>query len=808
MIKGKSERGKVGDGDRKTLVLLDAHAILHRAYHALPEFSTSQGEPTGALYGLAAMLIRALSDLKPDYVAAAYDLPGPTYRHEAYEEYKAKRPKLEDDLAFQIEHSRELFEALAIPVYAEPGFEADDILGAIVEQTKENESLKIIIASGDMDTLQLVEGDRVVVYTLRKGLSDTVLYDEKRVAERFGFPPELLPDFKGLRGDPSDNIPGVKGVGEKTASILVKNFGSIEEMYQELKKHPEKFSQKGFTKRQVKLLADNEEEAHFSKMLATIRRDVPIVFALPERLWREGFDMGKAEQTFARFEFRTLGSRLKEALRQNDGQRVERAQPSFNVVENENLSPQEVEEIALALWLIDSNTTNPTLDDILRFARTRSFTQAKEKVLAEIKRRNLTFVYEEIEKPLVPVVRAMEERGVKIDRAYLKALSKEYHRELGEREKRIWSEAGEEFNINSPRQLGTVLFDKLGLSAKRERLTPGGMRSTRESELEKLRAHPIVSHILEYREFAKLLSTYIDNIPPLLDAGNRLHTNLKQAGTTTGRMASTSPNLQNIPIKTELGRNIRRAFTAERGFTLLSFDYSQIELRVAAILSKDSKLLRIFRNDEDVHAAVASYVFKVPQEKVDKEMRRRAKVINFGILYGMGVNALRGNLGTSRGDAAAYLAEYFKTFSVLARYLDHVKSEAERKGYTETLFGRRRYFEGIKSKIPYIKAAAERMAVNAPFQGTAADIIKIAMRDIARWVEKEGLGDNVRMILQIHDELLFEVKSSLVDTVAPQIKKIMESIVPKEKSEGIVCTANAACGKNWGEMNGLDIRDS
>jgi DNA polymerase-1 len=544
-------------------------------------------------------------------------------------------------------------------------------------------------------------------------------------------------------------------------------------------------------------------------MLATIRRDAPIEFKL-ETPWKEAFNVADAENLFAELEFRTLDNRFKEVLtgspaknfKKNLGQ--EPTQPTLNTLQEEDVDQKDLEETALALYVVDSNISSPTLDDILRFARTRSFKKAKEIIFSELKKRNGIFVYEEIEKPLIPIVKKMDATGVKINKMYLKDLSRDYHKKLDALQSGIWKQAGEEFNINSPKQLGVILFDKLALSGKNMKKTAGGEKSTRESELEKLRdLHPIIPLVLEYREFQKLLSTYIDNIPLMLDVHNRLHTNLRQAGTTTGRMSSINPNLQNIPIKSELGRNIRNAFVAEEGFSFVSFDYSQIELRVAAILSDDKKLLEIFRNGEDVHSAVASQVFGVPFDKVDKEMRRKAKVINFGILYGMGVNALRQNLGGTREEAQKFYNEYFIKFAGLARYLDKIKAEAARNGYTETLFGRRRYFEGINSKIPYIRAAAERMAINAPFQGTAADIMKLAMISIANYTEKKKLGSDARMLLQVHDELVFEIKTERVKEITKEIKRLMEVVLTSDQAKGIVCEAHGSVGKSWGD--GVEI---
>jgi len=798
---------------KKRLVLLDTHAILHRAYHALPDFSTAKGEPTGALYGLSTMLIKIIEDLKPDHIVACYDVKGPTYRHEAYKDYKAGRKAAEDDLIAQMKRSRDIFDALNIPIYDKQGFEADDMLGTIVEQMKGFNDLEIIIASGDMDTLQLVRDRDVMVYTLKKGINDTIMYDEAAVRARFGFGPELIPDYKGLRGDPSDNIIGVKGIGDKTATILITTFGSIEDIYKELDAgNEDKFKKAGITPRIIQLLKDNKEEAEFSKVLATIRRDSPITFVLPDKTFRDGLDIKKVSALWHELEFRTLTQRLEKAISvpanlpadadgDMQGPDARHLRKGQAVPGGENENKDDIERTGIALWLVNSTVTDPKIEDILNFANVENFTEAKKAIFAELDKKNLRKVYEDIESPLVPITHKMEERGVKIDKAVLKNLSEKYHAEMDRLEKKIRGSAGMEFNINSPKQLGEVLFDKLRLTAKNMKKTSGGARSTRESELEKLRdLHPIVPLIFEYRELAKLLSTYIDAIPPLLDANDRLHTDFIPSGTTTGRMASQDPNLQNIPIKSDLGRAIRNAFVAEKGFVLCGFDYSQIELRIAAFLSGDEKLIGIFKNDEDVHTSVASFVFKVPQNEVTPAMRRQAKVINFGIIYGMGVLALKQNLGTTRDEAQRFLNDYFGTFSALANYLKKVKEETAARGYTETFFGRRRYFDGINSKIPYVKAQAERMAINAPIQGTEADVIKLAMIRIDEHLKKNKLENDVFPLLQVHDELIYEAREGKAKEIMPEIQKIMESVMDPKDTRGIILKSSASMGNNWGEL--------
>ncbi|MCW9054918.1 MAG: DNA polymerase [Candidatus Pacebacteria bacterium] len=795
---------------KERLVLLDAHAILHRAYHALPDFTSQSGEPTGALYGVVAMLMKIIPELKPDYIVACYDLPEPTFRHGVYEEYKSGRAEIEDALVHQLNRSRDVFEAFNIPIYEKAGYEADDILGTIVEQTKKNKDLEIIIASGDMDTLQLVEEDRVYVYTLRKGIQDTVLYDEQAVVDRFGFGSDLIPDFKGLRGDPSDNIIGIPGIGEKTATTLITTFGTIEDIYKKLKKDTEVFEKAGVKPRIIKLLEEHEEDALFSKMLAEIRRDTPITFSLPKESWRDGLDPDKALKLFDDLSFRTLRDRFRSMFADTGNEEASVGEEGDDKPDDEKIDSKELKETAVALWLLRSDITNPELEDVLRFAKTDSFQVAHKRIFTQLKEEGLDKVYEKIEKPLIPITDEMKVVGIKVDVAYLEELSKEYHKELTKIEKRIYTHAGGEFNINSPKQLGEVLFETLGLSIKNHKKTSGGQKSTRESELEKMRElHPIIEDILAYREIQKLLSTYIDNIPKMVGKDGRLHAEFLQTGTTTGRMASQNPNLQNIPIKTELGRRIRNAFVAEKDFVLLACDYSQIELRVAAFLSGDEKLTRIFAEGGDVHTAVAAEVFGVPPEQVDYELRRRAKVINFGIIYGMGVNALRQSLGkdtTTLAEARQFYNDYFTRFSTLAHYLDRVKAHAARTGHTETYFGRKRYFEGITSSVPFVRASAERMAINAPIQGTEADIVKLATIRIHEYLNEHDMLDDVRLILNVHDELVYEVRKDVLDTIAPEIKRLMETIVPKEESRGIVFTVDMAAGKNWGQLKKYDAQ--
>lgn len=816
----------------KTLILLDAHAIIHRAYHALPEFLSSKGEPTGALYGLSSMIMKIVTDLKPDYLVACYDLPGKTFRHESYDAYKAGRVKADDALITQLKNSREIFEAFNIPIYDAKGFEADDVLGTICEQLKNpvrgregsqrpsaSNGINIIIASGDMDTMQLVDDKKVQVYTLKKGITDTILYDEEKVVERFGFKPALLPDYKGLRGDASDNIKGIKGIGEKTATILIQTFGTIEEIYRRIKKEQKSFEKAGLTPRVIELIKNNEEEALFSKTLAKIRTDVPINFKLPEKTFWEQADLKKIENTFSKFEFRSLFMRLKNffaegnrdtpffsSLRPSLGASGSKRDPREQKKESisASIDSTKLQEASIALWLVNSDISNPQLDDILLFGKSESFEKAYKYIFAELKKNNLEKVYEEIERPIIPMVKEMEEYGIMLDKKYFRSLGAEYHKELDKLTKKIYQMAGTEFNINSPKQMGEVLFEKMGMKTKSKKNASGSF-STKVSVLEELEEdNPIIKEILAYRELQKLLSTYIDVLPKLVGEDGRLHARFLQNGSTTGRFSSQDPNLQNLPIKTELGKRIRNGFVAQKGYKLCAFDYSQIELRVAAMLSGDKKMTEIFKEGKDIHSGVASFVFGVPIDKVDHEMRRQAKVINFGIIYGMGVSALRKNLGGTREEAQKFYDNYFNQFSGVRDYLEEVKKFALKNSYTETLFGRRRYFPNINSRIPFLKSMAERTAINAPIQGTAtADIIKLAIRFIHEDLGKAGLLGQVHLVLQIHDELVYEIAEETVEKADKIIKKAMENVLSRSylsPQTDIPLVVHSGCGDNFGEV--------
>lgn len=781
---------------KKRVVVLDTFAIIFRAYHALPEFSTSKGEPTGALFGVASMLMSIITELKPDYILAAYDLPGGSFRNDVEATYKANRTEADEALVQQITRTRDLLKAFSVPIFEKEGYEADDILGTISEILKKEKDIEVIIASGDMDTLQLVDGEKVKVFTIRKGIKDTVLYDEKAVFERFGFGPTSLPDYKGLRGDPSDNIIGVKGIGEKGATQLISEFQTLENLYKNLKKDESILLEKGIKQRTIDLLRENEEEAMYSKALATIVRDVPISFSLPSKIWKEAVQPNDILNIFQEFEFRGLIARVKSFF---DVHEVEQT-------EEEVVEPLELQKIAIALWVLDSEKTNAGLEDILAWSRKNNFTEAKAFILKRLEAEpELLRVYKEIEEPLIPIVNNIKETGITVDTAFLDDLSQKYHIELEKIEKSIYEKAGGEFNVRSPQQLSEILFEKLELPTKGVKKGASGGYSTNASVLEKLDGqHDIIPLILEHRELSKLLSTYIDTLPKLVGEDGKIHAEFIQNGTTTGRFSSNDPNLQNIPTKTDLGRAIRGAFVAEKGWSFVGCDYSQIELRLTALLSEDPFMIQTFKEGKDIHSAVASRVFHVPESEVTSEMRRRAKVINFGIIYGMGITALQKQLETTRSEAQDFYNHYFKEFSQVQNYLESTKEFARKHGFTKTMFGRRRNFESINSKTPFIRAMAERMATNAPIQGTAtADIVKLAMVHIDKALDEMGLKDNARLVLQVHDELIYEIKDSMIEKVLPVIKDKMEHVFENSflqiKPE-VPLAVSSDIGKTWLEL--------
>ncbi|MEK7173134.1 MAG: DNA polymerase, partial [Patescibacteria group bacterium] len=612
---------------RKKFLIIDGNALVHRAYHALPPLKTKKGELVNAVYGFLLVFLKALKDIKPEYAAATFDLPGPTFRHEQFEQYKAKRVKAPDELYQQLPLVKEVLTALAVPIFEKQGFEADDVIGTLTVLAAQEQTpfLESIILSGDMDTLQLVN-TTTKVYTLKKGLKDTILYDIDEVKKRYdGLLPEQLQDYRGLRGDASDNIPGVAGIGEKTAIELLKEFGSLANLYEEIASKSKKFAE-------IKLgvlqkLQAHQDQAFLSQQLSKIDCQVPLDFKLADCAFGK-FDLAKAQAVLVRFEFNTLLNKLADFA--ND----QKSQPNL-------------------------------------FSAKQDF---QRDILAEIDQLEnqgmLSPQIAQVERGLVPIVSQMEKNGVKVDIARLNELSQKLAIQIKDLEKEIHKKSNNDFNLNSPQQLSEVLFDQLKISAMGLRKTPGGVISTGTEELKKIKtAHPVVGLILRYRSLFKLKSGFVDSLAAMIHPQDgRIHPHFHQLGAETGRMSCSSPNLQNIPIKGELGLAIRRCFVANKGWQFVGADYSQVELRIAAHLAQDEKMLAIFQQGEDIHTSTASEIFETPREKVTKEMRSLAKTISFGVLYGMGATAFAQRADISRKQAKEFIEKYFSQFQGLSQF--------------------------------------------------------------------------------------------------------------------------------------------
>ena len=733
--------------NKKLFIIIDANAVFHRAYHALPRFTTKAGELVNAVYGFGAILLKALKEFKPDYMVAAFDVEGPTFRDVKYKEYKATRAKTPDELYNQIPRIKELLTSFNIPIYEKQGFEADDILGTVVEKLKDKKDIDIIIISGDLDMLQLVS-PQVKVYTMSKTIKDTIIYDEAGVKKRFEVSAKQLIDYKGLRGDASDNIPGVLGVGEKTAIQLVKEFGTVENLYEKLEKN-KLGSIGGISENMHKKLLGNKEQAILSKELATIKRDVSINFELQNAQWG-GFNPESVQKVLKQLNFNALLQRLDEIQ-------------GFEKLKKEKLSAPSV-------------------------------LQRKQELLDEVEQAYSDGILSEeiykLEKELVDIVIKMEEKGIGIDKKALAKLEIELDNKLKITEQEIYKLAGQEFNINSPVQLSEILFGKLAIGTKGVKKTKGGKISTAAGELENLSGeHKIIDLILQQRELQKLLSTYLKPLGSFADKNQKLHTTFKPLGTATGRMSSKNPNLQNVPIRGEWGNKVREAFCAQEGKKFLICDYSQIELRITAHLSGDENMINAFHKGEDIHVNTAAYIFGVEKEKVDATMRYRAKALNFGIIYGIGSKAFAKSAEISIEEAREFMQRYFDVFERVGLYMEETKTKAHVNGYAETLFGRKRFLPDLGSPNPMLRGIAERAAINMPAQGTAADIVKMAM------VETDKSFKNLDLLLQIHDELIWEADEEILKESAPNVKKILENVVKLN----VPLLVDYAVVSNWGE---------
>ncbi|MEX2554050.1 MAG: DNA polymerase I [Actinomycetota bacterium] len=875
----------------KRLLLLDGHSLAYRAFFALPtSLVTSTGQITNAVYGFTSMLIKLLTEQRTDRIGVAFDLGAPTIRLAQYPEYKAGRAKTPTEFSSQLGLLREVLDTLHVPVFQVPDHEADDVIATLARRGVER-GLEVAVVTADRDMLQLV-GDGVTVLFNRKGITDITLYDLDAVVERFGIPPEKLPDLVALKGDPSDNLPGVPGIGDKTASTLVQQFGSVEAMYERLDELPQKL------RKLSPKLEEAKEQVLRNKRLAQLVDDLELGVD-PADIRMGEWDQEVIRKLFLSLEFRSLLERLPDVRRPSapaaatefvaragggkDVKQLEAAartgarvavatrpgskgvalatgdeeavwlddpaaagallaDPAVAKVAHDAkelivarmreggtfaglafdtkiaaylLDPAggtyEVEDLSLRYLDRELPTAKPADDgaqlslDVMPeeaaapeavCAQAAALLPLADTLASQLDRLGMTQLYREVEQPLIDVLARMELTGVAIDVDLLEQMSNKMSVEVTALEGSITRHAGGPININSPPQLREVLYDRLGLTPGRKTKTG---YSTDAAALESLRGlHPIVDDILRYRELTKLKSTYLDALPRLVDpTTGRLHATFHQTVTTTGRLSTSDPNLQNIPVRTGLGREIRRAFVP--GFpehTLLVADYSQIELRVLAHITKDDGLCGAFERDEDIHAATAATVYGFAVDEVPHDLRDRAKAINFGLAYGMNAFGLAQRLGITPDEAQEFIDSYFTSFPGVKEFMSSVVREAYRDGYTMTLLGRRRYIEELTHRNPRVRQMGERQALNAPIQGTAADIIKLAMIKVDRGLAEEGLG--ARMVLTVHDELLFEVPNSELAATREAVRSLMEQAYPLD----VPLRVDLATGANWAEAKG------
>jgi DNA polymerase-1 len=878
-----------------TLLLIDGHSLAYRAFYALPtDLATKAGTVTNAAYGFTSMLVKVLTDEAPDFIAVAFDAPGPTFRDAMDPEYKAGRKETPAVFSAQLPLIREVLDTLRIPVLSVEGVEADDVIATLTTRADEAD-LDVVVVTGDRDTFQLVHDPHVKVLYNKRGVSDYALYDEAGIIERTGgVTPAQYPDYAALRGDTSDNLPGVPGIGEKTAAKLITTYGSVETILEHLDELPPKQRDNLNTARERVLL---------NREMSVLRRDVPVGVDVTA-LHQAPFDREEARVLFDQLEFRSLWTRLLEAVGdaateadtdtldvdvetlRDAPSAVQRlraltagdrrvavearweAKPGGNLtglaladetgsawylpgdllhdpdvvaagrtlvgVDGPPLVVHRAKELmhglgddlralradtALMAYLLDPAEGKYRLEDLtLRYLSLEvrspdeeagrldldgeaSTVEAGRRAVAVLRladvladalaARELGELNERVERPLVRILAKMEDAGILVDRAFLDNLRAELATECDRLMRELWAHAGEEFNVNSTPQLRTILFDKLGLTpVKKTKTGP----STDADSLQKMAdEHPIVEDLLRYREVEKLRSTYADALPPLIRPDGRIHATFKQTDTTTGRISSEAPNLQNVPVRTADGREFRRVFIAEPGWGLLTADYSQIELRVLAHLAEDPGLTDAFERGVDIHTATAATVFHVDEADVDAAQRRFAKVVNYGLAYGMEAYGLGQRLGIPTEAAREILEAYFAGFPKVAEFMRATVREAKERGYTTTIFGRRRQITELSSDNFRIRQMGERMAQNAPVQGSAADIFKLAMIDVDR--ELDAAGHATRMLLTVHDELVFEVPQTERADVEPLVRETMEAVTELR----VPLVVDLGYGPTWAE---------
>ncbi|MBS5938518.1 DNA polymerase I [Clostridium sp.] len=867
------------------LLILDSNSLLNRAFYAIPELTTTDGIHTNAVYGFANMLFKMREELKPDYVVAAFDRKGPTFRHKEYKDYKAGRKKMPEELAEQFPLTKDLLNLLSITIYEMDGYEADDIIGSLAKYAEKN-GIEVYIVTGDRDALQLAS-DNINVVITKKGVTETAVYNYKTFMDEFGVTPTQFIDVKGLMGDKSDNIPGVPGVGEKTAYKLIQTYGSIEEVLNNI----DNISGKKLKEN----LDNNRELAIFSKKLATIITEAPMEFDLDEIKSQDNYNYDELKKFFFKLQMKSMIDKLPNS---EENEEIKEKEENFNlesiteikafselhlnleeicyityevsnseryseisldklyisskdktyyidfneislsnneeainglkkIMEKENLNKVihngkslitilnklniEIKDFifdtAIAAYLINSARSSYDLltlineylcedvkgeDIILQGKLNYKLKDIYNYFKKKIEEEDMEELYYKVEHPLIYVLSSMESLGFKINKEMLDELAVKFKEEIITTEKEIFALAEEEFNINSPKQLGKILFEKLDLPVIKKTKTG---YSTNAEVLEKLQdKHDIIPKITYYRQITKLNSTYVEGLKNVIDVDGKIHSTFNQTVTTTGRLSSTEPNLQNIPIKYEMGREIRKVFIPNNEEDiLLSCDYSQIELRVLAEMSKDENMISAFTEHSDIHRKTASEVFKVPVDEVTSLMRSRAKAVNFGIVYGISDFSLSQDLHITKKEASEYMEIYFDRYPNIKGYLDSLTEEAKEKGYVLTILNRRRFIPEIKSSNKIVKSLGERLAMNAPIQGSAADIIKLAMVNVFNKLKEKSLKSEI--ILQVHDELILNVKKDELEEVKALVKEEMENVLKL----AVPLEVDINLGKTWYE---------
>jgi len=869
--------------NNKKALILDANSLLHRTWHALPPMFSSKNEMVNAVYGFVNTLISILAKERPDVFVACWDTKAPTFRHEAMKEYKAQRERQPDEFYNQIQYAKQVVELLGGRNFAVDGYEADDLLGTLEKKKKKDH--KVILLTSDRDAWQLIE-ENVFVLTFKKGVTETVLYDRDNLKKIFGLYPEQIIDYKVLSGDSSDNISGVRGIGDKTAKKLLNEYGDLKTVLKEAKK-----SDTNLKKSLAEKLIENEDLIHDTELIVKIVTNVPLKF---DKLSLKRKDVVDDDliHFFIEMGFKSLLKRL--YSKKSNSQVLEESKKSdlklISSLKDWKVFVKEVEvEKKIFIYFNINDKQTSLFDDVLNFylasgkslvkisslngfrsefldvmmdgdikkisndlklvwhkidslggvlnglyfdlglagylleagernndLNSLAMTYLKINLLKDVdyirairglfivlekklKGDDLLSLLNNIEVPLVSILAKMEKVGIKINKKYFLDLSKELTLERNKLEKKMQKLAGEEFNPASTKQLARILFEVLDISTKGIKRGKTGF-STASSELDKLQGvHPIIELIERYRGLSKLLSTYVDTIPNIVDENNRIHTTFNQNITATGRLSSSDPNLQNIPVRSELGKRVRDGFIAKKGFVLLSCDYSQVELRIVAVLANDQVMLQAFKDGLDVHRSTAANIWGLKLEEVTDKQRSIAKTINFGIIFGQGPHGLAKTAEISYGEALEFIKKYFDVFAGIKTWMEKIKDDARQNGYVETMFGRRRKIDGIDSTYNQIKSLAERLAVNMPVQGTEADLIKLAMIKLNDIILQSDL--EISLLLQVHDELIFEVSESKVEQVAQQIKGIMENV----EDIGCPIVVDAKFGKSWGGMRKMDL---